>query len=285
MQLSAYRDLKERSRITVFEAERGREYFCIECQGEVRLRTGSRCRAHFYHLSSSDCSLRGKGAEHIAVQKVLQHTLGLNYTEAEYPFPSIGRIADVAYFPQKLIFEVQCSPISVREVEARIADYNSLGWQVIWILHLSRFGGVRGRKIKNFLRSHPHYFTNLDSKERGGFFDRYVLFDQNRPIYTSPLLPLHCLSFHTFSTPYTQESALPFPCSRKGHWKFFCRGDAIDQLYYRKERGELERTLCSIWEQRKGKKRGTFVWSELLKRGREELSNLFYFLLEGSVRK
>ena len=72
-------------------------------------------------------------SSHLAIQKVLSKSLP--GSRLEHRFPSIGRVADVVYFPKKIIFEVQCSPISLKEVQKRNRDYLSLGFTVIWILH------------------------------------------------------------------------------------------------------------------------------------------------------
>ena len=60
--------------------------------------------------------------------KIVQETLLsiLPHASLEHRFPSIGRIADVALLPEKIIFEIQCSLISISEVEKRITDYATL---------------------------------------------------------------------------------------------------------------------------------------------------------------
>ena len=50
------------------------------------------------------------------------------------------------------MFEIQCSPITAREIEERNSDYQSLGYQVIWILHDSLYNKGRLTAAEYFLQ-------------------------------------------------------------------------------------------------------------------------------------
>src|SRR5262249_33589089 len=127
---------------------------------------------HFYHTDSKrTCRLKGKTEKHLQTQKWLQNSLPHGESSLEYPFPSIGRIADVAWHPKKIVFEVQCSPITPHEVEARNRDYASIGYQVIWILHDVRYKQRWESAAEVFLRDHPHYYTNIDENGEGCVYD------------------------------------------------------------------------------------------------------------------
>jgi len=143
--------------LSATEAEKGVTYLCPECQGAVRLRGGQLRKLHFYHLSDNhSCRQNGKSPTHLRLQNLLKELLS---AQLEHHFPSISRIAD-AYCPEKkMVFEVQCSPISLEEMESRNRDYASIGLDVVWLLLERRFSKYQF----NF----PHYFTNGYS-----FYDR-----------------------------------------------------------------------------------------------------------------
>ena len=50
--------------------------------------------------------------------------------QLEMIFPTIGRIADVAWLSQKIVFEIQCSPIFLQEL-SRNRDYQKEGWSLV----------------------------------------------------------------------------------------------------------------------------------------------------------
>jgi competence protein CoiA len=114
-----------------------------------------------------------KSIAHLQIQLHLK-TLISSLT-LEKPFPSIGRIADAVWEDKKIIFEVQCSPISLQEAEERTADYCLAGYTTIWLLHDRKFNGWRAGPAELFFRSQLSFFINgkfiYDQKEvfRGTF--------------------------------------------------------------------------------------------------------------------
>jgi competence protein CoiA len=157
MQVYALNSRKER--VFVEWAEKAQDYTCIECGATLRLRGGPHVQLHFYHYGSQEvaCRLSAKSQEHLELQSHISRLCGPSASQ-EVRFESIGRIADVAWEEQKIIFEIQCSPISAEEVESRIMDYNSLGWSVIWILYDRCFRHRKETGAEHFLEAHPHYF-------------------------------------------------------------------------------------------------------------------------------
>lgn len=149
-------------------------YYCLECHGIVRLRSGMHRQRHFYHLQlSPSCRLSQKSMEHLQTQLHLQRLIGESVCRLEVPFPQIRRIADVLWADQRLVFEVQCSPISAAEVAARNSDYAKIGLQVVWLLHTKTFGRERLAPAEQLLRQRPCYFTTIDSKGVGSIVDRF----------------------------------------------------------------------------------------------------------------
>lgn len=155
-------------------ARKQQDYFCLECRSAVRMRGGLHRQNHFYHIQPNrTCRQSGKTPEHLQVQMFIQSLLPEGEAVIEQPFKEIHRIADVAWLSEKIIFEIQCSPISAQEVEQRNADYGSLGFQVIWILHERRYNQRKLTAAELFLRGRSHYFTTIDADGIGEIYDQY----------------------------------------------------------------------------------------------------------------
>lgn len=172
-------------------ANKKREYICLECQAAVRCRSGPHRQAHFYHIKpSSTCKLSGKGLEHCQIQCRLRQLLPEGECFLEHRFPELGRIADVAWLPRRLIFEIQCSPISADEIAARNRDYASIGYQVVWILHDNRYNKRRVTEAEQALKDHIHYFTNIDAMDKGLFYDQHERIKGSFRFYKSLPFPV-----------------------------------------------------------------------------------------------
>ncbi len=142
-------------------AQKGIDYFCLECSARVRVRSGLQVRPHFFHTYDAiSCRQAGKTEEHIAIQGLIQAQLGEEISVEEMRFAEIGRVADVAWPDKKLIFEVQCSPISAQEIEERNRDYGSCGWDVVWILYDKTFLQAKLTSAERYLLFHTHYFSD-----------------------------------------------------------------------------------------------------------------------------
>lgn len=222
---------------TVVFAEHGvkqKDYFCLECQGPVRLRKGMHRQSHFYHLESHRvCQLNGKSMTHIQIQYYLQTLFSLDECFLEHRFPEINRIADVVWQTHRLVFEIQCSPISAQEIEARNRDYCSIGYQVVWILHDKRFNQWRLSAAENYLKQFPHYYTNIDAEGEGIVYDQYSLI--SRGIRKGHLRPL-AISVNQpfFPKPAEWEkinAKIPgVLLERIEHWPLFFSGDLLSRF-------------------------------------------------------
>ena len=138
------------------------DYRCPECGGVVRVRKGEERVPHFFHRNEGlSCRLRLKDGLHQTVQSWLVRQLSPESCVCECHFPQISRVADVAFFPQKIVFEVQVSPISAEEAIARTRDYWRLGWHVIWLLHVQTYGRAAASSFEASLGPIPHYFTSI----------------------------------------------------------------------------------------------------------------------------
>ncbi len=228
MQLYA---LEGDSPILASRAEKSKDYLCPECQGRLRVRGGHGRQIHFYHLATPRlCRQHQKGADHLHLQLRLLELIGEGAAQIESPFPAIGRIADVAWPAQKIVYEVQCSPISLEEARQRTADYRTLGYEVVWILHDKRFNQKKLSPAEKFLRETSCYFTNIDRLGQGIVYDQfdhvrsYKRFFKGEKLVVSPtrLFPIQRSDLAT-----TLPKAV---ADRLAAWKYFAAGDLLDRL-------------------------------------------------------
>ncbi len=155
-------------------AKRHKDYLCPECKAPVRLRKGPHKQAHFYHLKASGCSLHGKSLMHLQAQIKIHSLFPREEVQMERAFPEIARIADVAWEKEKIVFEVQCSPISLAEAEERCSDYKKIGYTPFWLLHDKRYNKLKIKVSEDFLRRKIGcYFTNIDAQGQGVFYDQW----------------------------------------------------------------------------------------------------------------
>jgi competence protein CoiA len=169
------------------DAEKGKSYQCPECNAPVRVRGGPSRQIHFYHpVLPKKCRQHEKSQEHIRLQWKLFELFGPSESQIECPFPTIGRIADVVWHPKKLIFEIQCSPIPLEEVQCRILDYNLAGYEVVWILHDKQFNKKNLSAAEHFLRNIPCYFTNIDKTGFGIVYDQFEVIKNYKRMFKGP---------------------------------------------------------------------------------------------------
>ena len=175
--------------ILASEADRKKSYLCPECREILRVRGGFQRQLHFYHIRlSSNCRQSQKSAIHLKIQEFLYHLLPRGDAQLERSFPQKGRIADVAWESNKIIFEIQCSPISMQEVKSRTEDYQSLGYEVVWILHDWRYNRRRLTAAELYLHKKNRYFTNLNSNGRGFIYDQLQFYNRGLRSFRGPPL-------------------------------------------------------------------------------------------------
>jgi competence protein CoiA len=212
--------------IFAHNATKQQNYICCECKGRVRLRGGAQMRTHFYHLShNDDCRQSAKSMEHLQVQWRIQELLGKSECQLEVPFKEIKRIADVVFEQEKLVFEVQCSPIKAEEVQQRNIDYRSAGYQVIWILHDNRFNKFRISAAEMFLRSSPYYFSNINADGQGSLYDQFDIFHKGRRLFR--LTPFE-IDITKNKSPSLQKEYPLFLQQRQKQWDTHFANDLLD---------------------------------------------------------
>jgi competence protein CoiA len=216
--------------ISAAQGNKQTNYFCRECGGLVRCRGGFIRQMHFYHLEHNrHCRQSGKSPTHFQIQLVLQKKLP--GCEIEKVFSSINRIADVVYVQEKIVFEIQCSSISAREIEERNRDYASLGYQVIWILHDRLFNKTRLTAAEFFLTESPHYFTNINVEGEGCFYDQWDVLDRGRRLKTLGFREINIAAFAGCNKDlFTKRDYPKWMQKRIELWPIYFFGDYLDLL-------------------------------------------------------
>ncbi len=205
--------------VFIENAKKGISYYCPECKATLRAKFGAVRAPHFFHLQQSDCRLSQKSIEHIKVQEKILEQLGLLPQHMEVFFPGIQRIGDVVFPQKKIIFEIQCSNIDPKEVLRRMKDYKKEGHEVLWILHDKFFNKVKLTPCEEVLQSHTHYYTNIDHKGIGIFYDQHE--KMKFPIQISSIDRL-CEIKRKIRVPKCLER-------RVQTWKFYAKNDAFDK--------------------------------------------------------
>lgn len=195
-------------------------YFCLECGQILRLRGGPQRKPHFYHYEPDIfCRHHQKGEIHLNIQSYLYDQLPAGDCQLERPFPSIGRIADVAWLSEQIVFEIQFSPISYEEVLARNHSYEQAGWKTVWILHDRRFNQARLSGAEMALDSSPHFFCNMDERGEGVIYDQFDIREQGfRKARMAPLPLLWERGIRKFSD-FNPPEPLDLLKKREANWK------------------------------------------------------------------
>lgn len=166
-------------------------YVCPECFQPVRKRAPKNRFPHFYHLQAEKkCRLSNKSDAHLFLQIQLFQSIGPSQIQMERRFTDLGRIADLCWEKEKLIFEIQCSPISLEETEERIQDYKQAGYRVIWLLHDRIYNRYFLRKEELFLRQKSAAYYFHFQKNHSLIYDQFELLIKGQRLKRSTRLPI-----------------------------------------------------------------------------------------------
>lgn len=223
------------------DAKKHQDYQCIECKQVVRLRRGNERKAHYYHLEPNrTCKQHSKGMPHLMLQQFLKNLLPEGEAELEWRFSSIGRIADVVWHPQRLVYEIQCSAISKEEVQNRNLNYASIGYQVVWIFHDERYNQRRLSAAEEFISHHPHYFSNMNEKGEGTIYDQFALVLNGKRIQRLQKLPIDPSTPKKFLiSDSSMKQQLPYVLKkRRQSWPIIFSGDTLDWILNKPEKSD-----------------------------------------------
>lgn len=205
MQLYA---LKKDSLISAASARRSETYSCPECQGTLRKRGGEVRQSHFYHIRRpASCRQHAKSLAHLQIQLHLKSLIPSLSLEKRIK----NRIADTLWEDQKIVFEIQCSPLSLHEAKNRCLDYLSYGYTPVWILHDKSFNKSHLSPAEDYLRSQATtYYTNGHL-----IYDQFDICHHLRRTYRGPPLPIN---------PLLPKPPFPFP---ERDWPLSFQGDLL----------------------------------------------------------
>ncbi len=124
-------------------ARRGESYACRQCGAPVTFKPGRVRAAHFAHRPDAGCAFGAPmSPAHLAAQERLADALrrrGLQVElEAAFTGPEGARRIDVLTWPPdrpeaRVAIEVQASDLAASLIEARTADYQTLGVAPLWL--------------------------------------------------------------------------------------------------------------------------------------------------------
>lgn len=161
-------------------AEPGKVYWCLDCFGPVKRRKGKLPFYHFYHTQPApQCRLYSKTEDHLLAQLELRRQFPPGALEIERPFIKINRVADILWESEKIVFEIQCSPLTEKEAEMRIRDYRSAGYEVVWLLDDKRYNKRVIRPAEEYLRRHSAYYVSISRSE---YYDQLEIFSEGQRV-------------------------------------------------------------------------------------------------------
>lgn len=210
-------------------AEPGKVYWCLDCFGPVKRRLGKDRIPHFYHIQSAPhCRLHSKTEDHLRAQLQLQKFFAPGVIQIERPFIKINRVADVCWESEKIIFEIQCSPITEKEAELRINDYRLQGYDVIWLLDDKRYNKRILRPAEEYLRRHSAYYVTIKPGLESDFYDQFEVFAEARRIKKGRGMPLDLQKVRKRPKIEFNEEHFPKQILRLENAKYFF-GDRLDK--------------------------------------------------------
>jgi competence protein CoiA len=205
------------------DAMTGKTYWCMDCFGPVKRRKGRLKFPHFYHLSSApNCRLYSKTEDHMLAQIQLQKSFPKGVLQLERPFIDINRVADLCWEAEKVVFEIQCSPISPKEAEMRIRDYRCIGYEVIWLLDDKRYNKKVIRPAEALLRAHGGYYLSLRQGLNSDYYDQFELFANGKRIRRSKKILLDLKNIRNKPNVSFPEAQFPKQVIELNCKKYFC---------------------------------------------------------------
>jgi competence protein CoiA len=90
--------------------------------------------------------------------------------------------------------------MSRNESLERCQAYESLGYQVVWILHDYRYNRRRLSAMEETLRKRGCYFTNINANGNGIIYDQFEVLRGSKRIFKGPKLPVHLTNPFDFSS-------------------------------------------------------------------------------------
>ena len=205
-------------------AEAGKIYWCLDCFGPVKKRRSRHWLPHFYHLAASpQCRLYSKTEEHLLAQIQLQKLFPEGALQIERPFSPISRIADLCWESEKVVFEIQCSPIAEEEAAARMRDYRGAGYEVVWLLDDRRYNKKLGRPTEEYLRGVSTYYMTI---KQGIVYDQFEVFSEGQRVKKGKRMPIDLRKIRHMPNVSFSEELFPKQIAKMRCARYFV-GDRI----------------------------------------------------------
>lgn len=209
------------------EAEEKKIYRCRGCSSPVRVRRGPFRVPHYFHQTRAPtCRLYSKSEDHLLAQLAIQALLPPGEGVIEHPLLDIHRISDLFWAPHRISFEIQCSLLTVAEVEKRERDYSTAGYQVVWILDDRLYNRRRLRPAEARMRSSPSYYATLRRQTAPVFYDQFEIFSQNQRLAKGHRLRVHLNRPRFLDVPQWNVEDLPTQLHAKANTLYF-EGDLV----------------------------------------------------------
>ncbi|MBM3192608.1 MAG: hypothetical protein FJZ59_00035 [Chlamydiae bacterium] len=121
---------------------------------------------------------------HKSVQNYVYNLIPKGEGFLEYRLPR--HTADLLWKPKKIVFEIQCSPISIDIAVARTNDYKKMGFHLVWILHQKSFNKTYLTLAELYLRKQKNcFFTNISELGHGYIYDQEEEIANNKRVSRS----------------------------------------------------------------------------------------------------
>lgn len=108
------------------------------CGAAGHLRTSKAGTRHFYHAAETGCNYQEESREHLEIKYRIYRICRSEgwETSVEFPAPDRTWISDVCAVKdgRKVVFEIQISAISLRDLEERDRNYRNDGVESYWLL-------------------------------------------------------------------------------------------------------------------------------------------------------
>lgn len=204
-------------------------YWCLDCFGPVKKRLGKDRTPHFYHIQPAPhCRLHSKTEDHLRAQLQLQKHFAPGALQIERPFIKINRVADVCWESEKVVFEIQCSPLTEKEAELRMNDYHNQGYDVVWLLDDKRYNKRVIRPAEEFLRRHSAYYVSIKAGLASDFYDQFEIFTEDKRVRKGKRLLLDLQKIRQRPKVEFKEALFPKQIIQLQCNKYFW-GDRIDR--------------------------------------------------------
>ena len=211
-------------------AVKGERYYCMECFLPVKARNRRALSSHFYHTRTSPkCRLYSKTEDHLLAQLQLEKLVPPGAIQLERPFLDISRIADACWEEKKIVFEIQCSQLEIPEATARIKDYASQGYRVVWLLHDRLFNRKATRPVELFLRQGLAYYIHIERGLTSLYYDQFEVLAHGKRLKKGKKLPIDLQAPHFLAKLEWKDFFPKQVLDRVASDPFYFKGDRLNK--------------------------------------------------------